>query len=153
MKVQQQEVIQAFQKGLAVPEEKARKLAIVVDAAMARGQANRAINSADTRYFTDVEAAEAWLFADESGGARRLTPVEARRALLQEGDHALLEILGAAGLALGDPLGGERFGEAEMGRIPRELADQRVGGGRARRRGGRRAPSPRAAAPRPRRRG
>ena len=65
MQIQSQEVIQAFQQGLAVPEEKARKLAIVVDAAMARGQANRAINSADTRYFTDVETAEAWLFADE----------------------------------------------------------------------------------------
>ncbi|HKR24400.1 MAG TPA: hypothetical protein VJS15_04015 [Allosphingosinicella sp.] len=66
MSVQQQEVIQAFQTGLAVPEEKARKLAIVVDAAMARGQANRAINSPDTHYFTDVESAEAWLFEDES---------------------------------------------------------------------------------------
>ncbi len=65
MRIQAQEVIQAFQAGLAVPEEKARKLAIVVDAAMARGQANRAINSADTRYFTDIESAEAWLFADE----------------------------------------------------------------------------------------
>lgn len=65
MKIQMQEVIQAFQAGLAVPEEKARKLAIVVDAAMARGQANRAINSVDTRYFTDVESAEAWLFAGE----------------------------------------------------------------------------------------
>lgn len=65
MKVQPQDVIQAFQKGLAVPEEKARKLAIIVDAAMARGQANRAINSADTRYFTDLESAEAWLFEAE----------------------------------------------------------------------------------------
>ena len=65
MKIQAQDVIEAFQKGLAVPEEKARKLAIVVDAAMARGQANRAINSADTHYFTEVEAAEAWLFAEE----------------------------------------------------------------------------------------
>jgi hypothetical protein len=64
MQIQTQEVIQAFQQGLAVPEEKARKLAIVVDAAMARSQANRAINSADTHYFSDVEAAEAWLFAD-----------------------------------------------------------------------------------------
>ena len=69
MKIQAQEVIQAFQAGLAVPEEKARKLAIVVDAAMARGQANRAINSADTHYFTDVESAEAWLFADEVAAA------------------------------------------------------------------------------------
>lgn len=66
MKIQAQEVIQAFQKGLAVPEEKARKLAIVVDAAMARGQATRAINSPDTHYFTDIESAEAWLFEDES---------------------------------------------------------------------------------------
>ena len=65
MKIQAQEVIQAFQQGLALPEEKARKLAIVVDAAMARAQANRAINSSDTRYFTDVESAEAWLFAEE----------------------------------------------------------------------------------------
>lgn len=69
MKVQQQDVIQAFQQGLAVPEEKARKLAIVVDAAMARGQANRAINSADTHYFTDVASAEAWLFAEETAAA------------------------------------------------------------------------------------
>lgn len=65
MKIQSQEVIQAFQQGLAAPAEKARKLAIVIDAAMARGQANRAINSVDTRYFTDPEAAEAWLLADE----------------------------------------------------------------------------------------
>ena len=65
MKIQAQDVIVAFQQGLAVPEEKARKLAIVVDAAMARGQANRAIASVDTRYFTDPEAAEAWLFAGE----------------------------------------------------------------------------------------
>lgn len=64
MKIQQQEVIQAFQQGLAVPGEKARKLAIVIDAAMARAQANRAINASDTRYFTDAESAEAWLFAD-----------------------------------------------------------------------------------------
>ncbi len=69
MKVQQQEVIEAFQKGLAVPEEKARRLAVVVDAAMARGQANRAIASEDTRYFTDVAAAEAWLLAEERSAA------------------------------------------------------------------------------------
>ncbi len=66
MKIQAQDVIQAFQKGLAVPEEKARRLAIVVDATMARGQANRAIASADTRYFTDPAEAEAWLFAEEA---------------------------------------------------------------------------------------
>jgi len=65
MTIQAQDVIHAFQKGLAVPEEKARRLAIVVDAAMARGQANRAINSSDTHYFTDVESAEIWLFAGE----------------------------------------------------------------------------------------
>ena len=65
MKIQAQDVILSFQAGLAVPEEKARKLAIVVDAAMARGQANRAIASVDTRYFTDPDAAEAWLFAGE----------------------------------------------------------------------------------------
>ena len=65
MTIQQQSVIQAFQAGLAVPEEKARKLAIVVDAAMARGQATRAINSSDTRYFTDLRSAEAWLLAEE----------------------------------------------------------------------------------------
>lgn len=69
MKIQAQHVIETFQKGLAVPEEKARKLAIVVDAVMARGQANRAINASDTRYFTDVESAEAWLFAEERRAA------------------------------------------------------------------------------------
>lgn len=70
MQIQKQEVIEAFQKGLAVPEEKARKLAIVVDAAMAKGQASRAINSADTHYFTDIAEAEAWLFADEDQAGR-----------------------------------------------------------------------------------
>ena len=65
MKIQAQHVIESFQKQLAVPEEKARKLSIVVDAVMARCQANRAINSVDTRYFTEVEAAEEWLFAGE----------------------------------------------------------------------------------------
>ena len=74
MKVQQQEVIQAFQKGLAAPAEKARKLAIVVDAAMAKAQANRAINSDDTRYFTDLQAAEAWLFAGEPSPEERRHP-------------------------------------------------------------------------------
>ena len=69
MNIQAQHVIETFQKGLAVPEEKARKLAIVVDAVMARGQANRAINASDTRYFTDVESAEAWLFAEERRAA------------------------------------------------------------------------------------
>lgn len=66
MRVQRQEVIEAFRAGLAIPEEKARKLAIIVDAAMAKGQASRAIAAADTRYFTDVAAAEAWLLADEA---------------------------------------------------------------------------------------
>jgi hypothetical protein len=69
MQVQKQAVIAAFHQGLAAPEEKARRLAIVVDAAMARGQATRAINSADTCYFTDVAAAEAWLLAGEEGRA------------------------------------------------------------------------------------
>ncbi len=65
MQIQKQEVIDAFQQGLAVPEEKARKLAIIVDAAMARGQASRAIASSDTRYFSDLGEAEAWLFEDD----------------------------------------------------------------------------------------
>jgi hypothetical protein len=69
MHVQKQEVIEAFQLGLGAPEEKARRLAIIVDAAMARGQATRAIASPDTRYFTDLAEAEAWLFAEEDGRA------------------------------------------------------------------------------------
>lgn len=69
MQIQKQEVIEAFQLGLAAPEEKARKLAIVVDAAMAKGQASRAIASDDTRYFTDLAEAEAWLFAEEGDRA------------------------------------------------------------------------------------
>jgi hypothetical protein len=69
MQIQKQEVIEAFQRGLAVPEEKARRLAIVVDAAMAKSQASRAINSDDTRYFTDPAEAEAWLLAGEEDRA------------------------------------------------------------------------------------
>ena len=49
MKIQAPHVIEAFEKCLAVPEEKARKLAVVVDAVMARCQANQAIKSVDTR--------------------------------------------------------------------------------------------------------
>lgn len=69
MQIQKQEVIEAFQLGLAAPEEKARKLAIVVDAAMAKGQASRAIASDDTRYFTDLGEAEAWLFEGDADRA------------------------------------------------------------------------------------
>lgn len=65
MQIQKQDVIHAFQIGLAEPGEKARKLAVVVNAAMAKSQASRAIDSADTHYFTDLAEAEAWLFAEE----------------------------------------------------------------------------------------
>lgn len=70
MSIQRQDVVHALQDGLAMKAEQARRLAIVVDAAMARGQATRAINSLGTRYFTDVKTAEAWLYADKSGAAR-----------------------------------------------------------------------------------
>jgi hypothetical protein len=78
MKIQHQEVVAAFQAGLAVPEEKARKTAIVVVTSLARAQALRAVSDPSVRYFTDVAEAEAWLLADEeceaplraAGGAR-----------------------------------------------------------------------------------
>lgn len=65
MKIQHQEVVAAFQAGLAVPEEKARKTAIVVVTSLARGQALRAVDDPSVRYFSDVATAEAWLFAEE----------------------------------------------------------------------------------------
>jgi hypothetical protein len=69
MKIQQQEVVAAFQAGLAVPEEKARKVAIVVDTSLARAQALRAVQDPTTRYFNNVAAAEAWLLEGEESSA------------------------------------------------------------------------------------
>jgi len=69
MKIQQQDVVAAFQAGLAVPEEKARKVAIVVDTSLARAQALRAVQDPTTRYFSDVAVAEAWLLEGEEGSA------------------------------------------------------------------------------------
>jgi hypothetical protein len=65
MKIQNQEVVAAFQAGLAVPEEKARRTAIVVVTSLARSQALRAVSDPSVRYFTDVAAAEAWLLEGE----------------------------------------------------------------------------------------
>ncbi len=65
MKIQHQDVVAAFQAGLAVPGEKARKAAIIVVTSLARAQALRAVADPSVRYFTDVADAEAWLLAEE----------------------------------------------------------------------------------------
>jgi hypothetical protein len=70
MKIQHQEVVAAFHAGLAVPEEKARKTAIVVDTTLARSQAMRAIDSSDVHCFMDVRSAEGWLLRGEESWVR-----------------------------------------------------------------------------------
>lgn len=65
MKIQHQQVVAAFHAGLAVAEEKARKTAVIVVTSLARAQALRAVADPSVGYFTDVEAAEDWLFGVE----------------------------------------------------------------------------------------
>lgn len=65
MKIQPQATVAAFHDLLADPAYRSRRLAFVVGPTLARSQLMRALAGRDSRCFTEIEAAEAWLFAGE----------------------------------------------------------------------------------------
>lgn len=69
MKIQTQEIVAAFRYMLSDPAYKSRRLAFVAAPTLARGQLLRALQDRAARCFETVEAAEAWLFAEERSEA------------------------------------------------------------------------------------
>ncbi|GAA0635431.1 MAG: hypothetical protein A2792_11720 [Sphingomonadales bacterium RIFCSPHIGHO2_01_FULL_65_20] len=65
MKIQPQEIVQAFGAVLAGPRYRSRKLAFVFSQSLARMQLMRASQGRDARMFTDIKEAEAWLLAED----------------------------------------------------------------------------------------
>ena len=63
MKIQSQEIVDAFRAMLAAPEYRSRRLAFIVSSTLARSQLGRALGGRDARCFEDAEAAERWLLA------------------------------------------------------------------------------------------
>lgn len=59
----------AFETMLANPEARSRRLAYVIDAALAQMQIKRITAREDAAYFRTYEEAEAWVFADDPGGS------------------------------------------------------------------------------------
>lgn len=68
MQIQAQDSVAAFQRVLANPAIRSRRLAFVVARSLARLQVQRAADARDAVYFADVAEAERWLF-DESAAA------------------------------------------------------------------------------------
>jgi hypothetical protein len=72
MKIQAQDTVDSFQRILADPEYRSRRLAFLVKATLARLQLERALaGRADARCFEDLAEAEAWLFEEERTALRR----------------------------------------------------------------------------------
>lgn len=69
MKIQSQEIVDAFREMLADPAYRSRRLAFVASPTLARTQLGRALASRDARCFEDFWSAEAWLFAAEEAEA------------------------------------------------------------------------------------
>jgi len=63
MKIQSQEIVDAFRAMLAAPEYRSRRLAFIVSSTLARSQLSRALGGRDARCFEDAEAAERWLLS------------------------------------------------------------------------------------------
>ncbi|MBC9033267.1 hypothetical protein IAG41_12785 [Sphingomonas sp. JC676] len=61
MKIQSQEIVDAFRAMLAAPEYRSRRLAFIVSSTLARSQLGRALANRHARCFEDSDAAEAWL--------------------------------------------------------------------------------------------
>jgi len=62
MKIQSQDIVEAFREMLADPEYRSRRLAFVVSPTLARTQVMRAVAERHVRLFEDPWTAEAWLF-------------------------------------------------------------------------------------------
>lgn len=65
MSIQSQEMVLSFQRLLADPTHRSRKLAFVHASTLARMQLQRAAASRDVAYFRNAEEAEAWLFGND----------------------------------------------------------------------------------------
>ena len=65
MKIQPQDIVQAFGAVLSGPHYRSRKLAFVFSQSLARMQLLRASEGRAARMFTDIEEAEAWLLAED----------------------------------------------------------------------------------------
>lgn len=63
MKIQSQEIVDAFRAMLAAPEYRSRRLAFIVSSTLARSQLGRALGGRDARCFEDPAEAERWVFA------------------------------------------------------------------------------------------
>ena len=63
MKIQSQEIVDAFREMLAAPDYRSRRLAFVVSPTLARTQVMRALDQRDAQCFEDMWRAEAWLLA------------------------------------------------------------------------------------------
>ena len=66
MKIQQQEIVRAFQDMLADRAYRSRRLAFVAGRTLTRSQLMRALASRHARCFEDMAEAEAWLLAADS---------------------------------------------------------------------------------------
>ena len=69
MKIQSQEMVDAFRAVLADPLYRSRRLAFVVGPTLARTQLMRAAIGRDVRCFDDIWTAEAWLLQDAARAA------------------------------------------------------------------------------------
>ena len=64
MKIQSQDMVDAFRAMLSDPAYRSRRLAFVVGPTLTRTQLTRAIDGRNARCFDDAWAAEAWLYRD-----------------------------------------------------------------------------------------
>ncbi len=69
MKIQSQDIVDAFREVLAAPDYRSRRLAFIVSPTLARTQLMRAIAGRNARCFEDGWKAEAWLLAGEDSRA------------------------------------------------------------------------------------
>ncbi|WP_294289150.1 hypothetical protein [uncultured Sphingomonas sp.] len=69
MRIQSQDVVEAFRQNMADPLYARRRVALVVTATLARTQAQRAVGRREARMFTRRADAEAWLFSEVKAAA------------------------------------------------------------------------------------
>lgn len=63
MKIQAQDIVQAFTAFLASPDVRSKKLAFVCSSSLARLQAQRLTDREGVEFFEGADEAEVWLFA------------------------------------------------------------------------------------------
>ena len=69
MKIQSQDIVDAFRELLAAPDFHSRRLAFVVSPTLARTQVMRALDRRQARCFQDPWSAEAWLLSADYDAA------------------------------------------------------------------------------------